>query len=65
MAAITTVHFMIIFVLLEVALSQSTPDPPPPPRKRIPGAGRSGGAKWVWCINKAKWEVVSFFFKNN
>jgi len=56
MAAITTVHFMIIFVLLEVALSQSTPDPPPPPRKRIPG-GRSGGAKWVWCINKAKWEV--------
>jgi len=55
-AAITTVHFMIIFVLFEVSLSQSTPDPPPPPRKRIPG-GRSGGAKWVWCINKAKWEV--------
>merc|ERR1719334_2281473 len=48
--------FLIFCILFEVALLQSSPDLPPPPPKRIPG-GRSGGAKWVWCTNKAKWEI--------
>ena len=56
---ISVALFLIFCILFEVALLQSSPDPPPPPPKRIPG-GRSGGAKWVWCTNKAKWEIVWF-----
>ena len=55
--AITTVRFVIFCVLLEVVLSQG--EAPPSPPRALPARARSNGAKWVWCENKAVWEIVS------